>query len=101
MKTSKKILICAIIAVVGYVIASFWIQFATQSPIDSTLTYCWFGFWSIEIFAMAGITKSKVKNRYYDNAGLSATDEVVEDSENIDDSTTSYDNDTANDENNI
>ena len=60
IKTSNIILISAIIAVIGYTVASLYIQHNTGSEVSSTLTERWFRFWTVEIVALAGIKVTKV-----------------------------------------
>ena len=61
-KTSSVMLSIIVIAIIGYVIASFWLQYRTGYGIDSTITTCWFGFWTVEIVALTAIKTSKVKH---------------------------------------
>lgn len=60
IKTSNKVLISTIIAIVGYTIASLCIQYHTGVEVSSTLTTLWFSFWTVEIVALTGIKISKV-----------------------------------------
>lgn len=53
---SKAIVISAVIAVVGYTCASFYMNFH-----DTTLTASWFAFWAVELAALAGIEINKNK----------------------------------------
>lgn len=59
-KTSNIMLIVSVLAIAIYTIASFWLQYRTGIPIDSTLTTLYYGFWTCEVFALAGIRISKV-----------------------------------------
>lgn len=61
-KVSNVMLVTIIIAIVGYVIASFWIQYKTGIAIDQTITTCWFGFWTVEIIALTTIKNNKTKH---------------------------------------
>ena len=61
-KVSNVMLVTIIIAIVSYVIASLWIQYKTGMGIDSTLTTCWFGFWTVEIIALTTIKNNKTKH---------------------------------------
>ena len=61
LTTTKKILIAAIIAINLFTIACLFIQYTTQTDVSSTLIEYWFGFWTIEIFSMAGIKITKVR----------------------------------------
>lgn len=60
IKTSNIVLISAIIAVIGYTVASLYIQNNTGVEVSSTLTERWFRFWTVEIVALAGIKVTKV-----------------------------------------
>ena len=60
MTATKKILIAAIIAINLFTIACLAIQYLTQQDVSSTLIEHWFGFWTVEIFSMAGIKISKL-----------------------------------------
>ena len=63
-KVSNIMLITIVIAIVGYVIADFVLQYKTGIEISPTVTTCWFAFWTTEIIALTGIKVSKVKNNY-------------------------------------
>lgn len=52
---SSLIVISAIIAVAGYAVASFMFDFH-----DAYLTPSWFAFWTVEVWALAGIKKKKI-----------------------------------------
>lgn len=56
---SKKIVIAAVIAVLGYTIASFALGFH-----DSALTASWFAFWTVELVSLCSIKREKVRNEY-------------------------------------
>ena len=60
-KISNVMLVTVVIAIVGYVAASFVLQYHTGVEISSTLTTCWFAFWTVEILALAGIKVSKTR----------------------------------------
>lgn len=76
MKTSNKILIIAVIAVISFTVASMYIQYKTGIEISSTLTTLWFSFWTVEIVTLAGIKVSKVIKTPFSN------DTETENSEN-------------------
>lgn len=57
-------LVLIIIAIVGYTAAAFALQYFAQVEISPTLTTAWFGFWTVEIVALAAIKTSKVKHKY-------------------------------------
>ena len=61
-KVSNIMLVTIIVAIVGYVIASFWLQYKTGIAIDPTITTCWFGFWTVEIIALTTIKNNKTKH---------------------------------------
>ena len=61
-KVSNVMLVIIIFAIVSYVMASFWVQYKTGMSIDSTLTTCWFGFWTVEIIALTTIKNNKTKH---------------------------------------
>ena len=61
-KVSNVMLTISVIAIVGYVVASFILQFQTSVEISSTISTLWFAFWTVEIFALAGIKLSKNKH---------------------------------------
>ena len=61
-KVSNIMLVIVMIAIISYAIANFVLQYYTSVEVSSTLTTCWFSFWGAEIFALAGIKISKVKN---------------------------------------
>lgn len=60
-KVSNVMLVIIVLAITVYTIASFVLQFCTAVEISSTLTTCFFAFWSAEIIALAGIRVSKVR----------------------------------------
>lgn len=81
MKTSNKILIVAIIAILSFTAICLYIQYYTNMEVSSTLITLWYSFWTIEVVSLAGIKVSKVKNNY------NATNiENVEDTEYIEES---------------
>lgn len=59
-KTSNIMLVVSVLAILIYTIASFWLQYRTGIPIDPTLTTLYYGFWTCEVFVLAGIKISKV-----------------------------------------
>lgn len=60
-KVSNIMLAIIVTMIVAYTIASFVLQFFTTVEISSTLTTCFFAFWTIEVISLAGIKVSKVK----------------------------------------
>lgn len=59
-KVSNLMLVIVCIMIVLYAIASFILQYFTQTEISPTLTTAWFAFWGTEIVSLAGIKISKV-----------------------------------------
>ena len=66
-KISNIILVIVMIAIIAYAAADFALQYFAGVEVSTTLTTCWFAFWGAEIFALAGIKISKVKNSNTDN----------------------------------
>lgn len=62
-KVSNVMLVVIVAMIVMYVVASFALQFYTSVEISSTLTTCYFAFWTVEIVALAGIKVSKVRKK--------------------------------------
>ncbi len=58
------IVFVSIFMVASFTIAAFILQFCGMMEISSTLTTCWFAFWTVEIISLAAIRTSKVKNKY-------------------------------------
>ena len=63
-KVSNIMLVTVVIAVIGYVVADFVLQYYTGAEISPTITTCWFAFWTTEVLALTGIKVSKVKHNY-------------------------------------
>ena len=61
-KVSNIMLVIVMAAIIVYAAANFALQYFTTIEVSSTLTTCWFTFWGAEIFALAGIKISKVRN---------------------------------------
>lgn len=61
-KVSNRMLVVSVINILWYTIVAIILQFKSQIEISSTLTTCWYTFWTGEIFALAGIKISKVKH---------------------------------------
>ena len=67
-KVSNIMLVVIVTAITLYTVASFWLTYVSGVSIDSTLTTCFYGFWTREIVVLAGIRASKVfKARKNDN----------------------------------
>lgn len=75
-KVSNIMLVITVVAIVGYVIADFVLQYKMGVEISPTITTCWFAFWSAEIFTLAGIKISKVKNNYDGMSHISESSQV-------------------------
>lgn len=59
-KVSNIMLIVIVTAIVGYVVANFWLQSHFGVEVSPTITTCWFTFWGAEIVSLAGIKVTKV-----------------------------------------
>jgi hypothetical protein len=59
-KVSNIMLVVSVIAIVGYVIANYVLQYKTGIELSPTITPYWFLFWTSEVFLLAGIKTSKV-----------------------------------------
>lgn len=66
-KVSNIMLIVSVIAIIGYVVADFILQYHTGVEISTTITTCWFVFWTSEIFILAGIKGVKTMKRHHDD----------------------------------
>lgn len=60
-KVSNIMLVVIVIAVISYTIASFWLQYNTGVPVDSTLTTLYYGFWVTELVSLTTIKNHKTK----------------------------------------
>lgn len=59
-KVSNIMLAVSIVAIVGYVVADWFLQYNTGIELSPTITPYWFAFWTSEIFLLAGIKITKV-----------------------------------------
>ena len=59
-KVSNIMLVVSTIAIIGYVIANYILQYNTGVELSPTITPYWFAFWTGEIFILAGIRITKV-----------------------------------------
>ena len=59
---SDYIVAAAITAIGLYTAAAVTLQFCGLMEVSPTLTTCWFGFWTVEIVALAAIKGGKVKH---------------------------------------
>lgn len=66
-RTSKIILAVAVFNILWFTVAAIFLQFKTSVELSGTLITCWYGFWTAEIFALAGIKINKVKNDRKEN----------------------------------
>lgn len=69
-KVSNVMLVVIVTMIVGYAIADFILQYFMGYEISSTLTTCWFAFWSAEICALTGIKVSKVLKSSHDDESV-------------------------------
>ena len=60
-KVSNRMLVVSVINIMWFTIVAIILQFKTSIELSSTLITCWYGFWTGEIFALAGIRISKVR----------------------------------------
>lgn len=60
-RVSNIMLIIVVASIVIYTVASFWLAYTTGVSIDSTLTTCFYAFWTVEILSLAGIRISKTR----------------------------------------
>lgn len=67
-KISNIVLFCSITAIVLYTVAAMFIQLHTGVEASSTLSTLWYGFWTVEITALAGIKVTKVIKDYNSNS---------------------------------
>lgn len=68
MKVSNIMLVIIVIAILGYTIASFLLQYTVGVEVSDTLTTCWFSFWGAELVSLAAIKTSKLKHNTNDNS---------------------------------
>ena len=60
-KVSNVMLVIIVAAIVSYTVACFWIQYATGTVVDSTLTTLFYGFWTVELISLTAIKNHKTK----------------------------------------
>lgn len=58
-KTSNIMLVVSVMAILGYVVASFWVQLVAGMEVSPTITTLYFAFWTTEIYSMSRIRISK------------------------------------------
>ena len=61
-KISNIMLVVSVIAIIGYVVADYILQYKTGIEISPTITPYWFVFWTSEVFLLAGIKINKTKH---------------------------------------
>ena len=83
-KVSNMLLLVAVLAITVYTIANIWVAYTTGTTIDSTLTTCFYAFWSSELFLLAGIRVSKIKNNY-DSTSCGESSFIEDETESLDD----------------
>lgn len=89
IKTSNKILIVAVLAVLLFSIACLYIQYETGMEVSSTLITLWYSFWTVEIVSLAGIKVTKVLKDNKSTSDYSIEEDIdfdVEEFEFLDDS---------------
>lgn len=61
-KVSNIMLVISVLNILWFTIAAIILQFRVGIELSSTLITCWYAFWTCEIFALAGIKITKVRN---------------------------------------
>ena len=61
---SKLIVPFVIVSIFSFTGVAVYVQLKTNTELSSTLIMCFFGFCSSELFMLAGIKKTKIKNDY-------------------------------------
>ena len=79
-KVSNILLVVAVVAITAYTVANLWVTYTTGTSIDSTLTTCFYTFWGSELFLLAGIRVSKIKNSY-ENTSYGSSETISEETE--------------------
>ena len=64
----QRIIPLIVLAILGYTLTSFVLQFKTGISPDPTLTRMYFIFFTVEIVNLMTIKVSKVKNKYEQNS---------------------------------
>ena len=83
-KVSNILLVVAVVAITLYTVTNMWITYTTGTSIDSTLTTCFYTFWGSELFLLAGIRVSKIKNNY-ENTSYAEQDFAVDEIDEVED----------------
>lgn len=66
VRTSTKVVIAAITAIVLFWISEFYLLYIGNTGFPTSFIQSWFFFWSAELAALAGIKITKVRNAPYD-----------------------------------
>ncbi|MBQ1570235.1 MAG: hypothetical protein IIZ78_03840 [Clostridiales bacterium] len=66
VRTSTKVVIAAITAIVLFWISEFYLLYIGNTGFPTAFIQSWFFFWSAELAALAGIKITKVRNAPYD-----------------------------------
>lgn len=74
----QKIIPLIVMAILGYTLTSFVLQFKTGISPDPTLTRMYFIFFTVEIVNLMTIKVSKVKNKYEQSSSNEDIDEMEE-----------------------
>lgn len=82
-KVSNILLVVVVMAITAYTVANLWITYTTGTSIDSTLTTCFYTFWGSELFLLAGIRVSKIKNNYKNSSYEDINSFIEEDEDEI------------------
>lgn len=64
IKTTTKMLIISVTAIVLYTVACLFIQYKTSVEVSSTLSKLWYSFFTVEIVSLSGIKITKVIKGY-------------------------------------
>lgn len=65
-RVSNVMLVIIVVMIVAYTVANFWLAATSGMFVDSTLTTCFYAFWTIEILSLAGIKISKIRKSHYE-----------------------------------
>ena len=79
--TRKILLPIIVIMILLYTAIAIVLQFTTQTEISSTLTTCFFTFWTIEIVALAGITIKKPRSNFTNDYATNIEESEVNENE--------------------
>ena len=64
---SKIIIPFVIVSIFSFTGVAIWLQYKTQTELSPTLITCFYGFCTGELWLLASIKKTKVKNDYNKN----------------------------------